>query len=456
MHRRSCFSTIKRIVTAVITISVLMFSAIGASAMNFEFEDAVKSVFVVMSGDPYNPYGGDISLGSGFAIAKHYIITNAHVISDENNTYVACYSETDENNIGDSYTVTVVAMDAALDIAILYLPDIEVTPLEIADVDTIKEGDKVFAIGTPEGLAFTLTSGSISSKLRVLNNVKYVQTDAAINQGNSGGPLLNEDGRVIGVNTLRLQNTDNIGFAIRIDMVTEFFETHVGSLEPTETVPVETETEAPASESASVTPPVSSAVENSTATATDTASRDDDAPIYITDDGGNDGSVNIVLIILPVIGIIGIVVAIVLRVVLVSKAQSGYDTDAELDAYAARDIAPPQPMQREMRPDTNGCICILGGDMAGMRVTVGSGENVILGKDPKFANIVFDAGYLKVSRIHCTVTYSEIDGKYMVVDSSSNGTYYDDGMPLPKNTRVAVERGTVLKLADDNCKIKLI
>ncbi len=101
-------------------------------------------------------------------------------------------------------------------------------------------------------------------------------------------------------------------------------------------------------------------------------------------------------------------------------------------------------------------IQVLTGNMAEQEFELVDGKAVTIGKDPKLANILLDGSYNLVSRVHCTVTYSAKFDKYFVIDCSSNGTYLENGTRLAKNTRTPVARGSVLKLADDNCLIKFI
>ena len=92
--------------------------------------------------------------------------------------------------------------------------------------DGLAMSQKLFTVGNPQGLRFTVTSG-IFSGWQNINNVKTIQTDAPINPGNSGGPLLNENGKVIGVNTAILNNSQGIGFALPIDYVFSEFKSTV-------------------------------------------------------------------------------------------------------------------------------------------------------------------------------------------------------------------------------------
>ena len=189
-------------------LAVLIAFPISVFALGFETEEVYNSVFVIHSGQ---------SLGSGFAVGKNYIITNAHVIDDVENVKVESYN-------GEIQDGTIVSIDNALDIAVIGISGVSFVPLEIADLQKISVGDNVYAIGAPNSLAYTLTKGIVSSKDRVAGGQKYIQTDAAINSGNSGGPLLNDDGAVVGVNSYKLSHSEGIGLAIPISTVVSFLE----------------------------------------------------------------------------------------------------------------------------------------------------------------------------------------------------------------------------------------
>jgi S1-C subfamily serine protease len=168
------------------------------------------------------------SLGSGFVIDRAgHIITNYHVIAGAQKVQVSFSSQ-------DQLAATVVGSDKSTDIAVLKIDahSRALTPLPLGDSDDVHVGDPVYAIGNPFGLARTLTSGLVSALGRQIfapNNTPVenaIQTDAAINHGNSGGPLIDVLGRVIGV-TSQIQTGSNdansgnvgIGFAIPIDTV---------------------------------------------------------------------------------------------------------------------------------------------------------------------------------------------------------------------------------------------
>ena len=180
--------------------------------------------------DPFNIFPStpqtSQSLGSGFVIDKGgHIVTNYHVISNAQKVQVSFTGN-------DEIPATVVGSDPSTDVAVLKIASHAraLTPLPLGNSDVVTVGDAVYAIGNPFGLTRTLTSGLVSAVQRQLvapNSLKIdhaIQTDAAINHGNSGGPLIDSLGRVIGV-TSQIQTSDSsqgnigIGFAIPINTV---------------------------------------------------------------------------------------------------------------------------------------------------------------------------------------------------------------------------------------------
>jgi len=179
-----------------------------------------------------------MALGSGFIIdAKGIVVTNNHVIKGAEDILVRV-------NGDKEYKVTIIGSDPLSDIAVLKMETKDkFIPVKFGDSDKARIGDWVIAIGNPFGLGGTVTSGIISARNRSIGLSRYedfIQTDASINQGNSGGPLFNMDGDVIGINTAILSPTgasSGIGFAIPsnsakrvIDQLIEFGETKRGWL----------------------------------------------------------------------------------------------------------------------------------------------------------------------------------------------------------------------------------
>lgn len=161
------------------------------------------------------------ALGSGFVIsADGFIVTNNHVIEGADQIEVEFYS-------GQRLPAEVVGTDPSTDIALLKVESEEAIPfVRFGDSDTARVGDWVLALGNPLGQGFSASSGIVSARNRELSGSydDYLQTDAAINRGNSGGPLFNMQGEVVGVNTAILSPTGGsigIGFSMASNVVSQ-------------------------------------------------------------------------------------------------------------------------------------------------------------------------------------------------------------------------------------------
>ena len=163
--------------------------------------------------------------GSGFILTGDgYVLTNYHVIESSNSISVTLYD-------GKSYDAVLIGYDESSDIAVLKIDAEGLTPVVLGDSDNLNVGDSVVAIGNPLGeLTFSLTSGAVSAlnrEITLSNSVtmNLIQTDCAINSGNSGGALFNLYGEVIGITNAKYSGSgsgasiDNIGFAIPINHV---------------------------------------------------------------------------------------------------------------------------------------------------------------------------------------------------------------------------------------------
>jgi serine protease Do len=163
-----------------------------------------------------------MALGSGVIIdaAKGYVVTNNHVVDNANSIKV-------QMSDGRKFDAKVVGKDPRSDIALIQIQDPKnLTAIKLADSDALRVGDSTVAIGNPFGLGETVTSGIVSalgrSGLNAENYENFIQTDAAINRGNSGGALVNLNGELIGINTAILApdgGNIGIGFAIPSNMV---------------------------------------------------------------------------------------------------------------------------------------------------------------------------------------------------------------------------------------------
>ena len=169
--------------------------------------------------------GTKLGLGTGIIVSENgYIVTNEHVSGSK---YSNCYV-TLEN--GKEYLANVVWEDQDLDLSIIKINANNLPYVIFGDSDKIRIGEKVYAIGNPIGFEFrrTVTGGIISAvdrtiKIEENDKVSYmedlIQTDATINPGNSGGPLINPQGEVIGINSVKIESAEAIGFAIPINII---------------------------------------------------------------------------------------------------------------------------------------------------------------------------------------------------------------------------------------------
>ncbi|MBK8491256.1 MAG: trypsin-like peptidase domain-containing protein [Saprospirales bacterium] len=166
-----------------------------------EVIDRFRSV-VIQIATPY-------STGTGFYLkAPNLIITNEHVIRGNQEVVIHGFNLPKQ-------LVRVLYFDQKLDLAFLEVPDTcDIPDVPLAENGVIAQGDAVIAVGHPFGLKFSATQGIISNTMHKMGDVNYLQHDAALNPGNSGGPLVNMAGEVVGVNTFVVRDGDNIGFSL--------------------------------------------------------------------------------------------------------------------------------------------------------------------------------------------------------------------------------------------------
>jgi serine protease Do len=172
--------------------------------------------------------GPQQSTGSGFVIdPEGYILTNAHVVSNARRLQVVLPAENADGTLasalsGKTYTLAarIVGITTELDLALLKIDGQKLPALPLATYSQVRQGETVFAFGSPIGLRNSLTHGLVSAVARQVDPdspLIYIQTDAPINPGNSGGPLVNIRGEVVGVNTFIMSQSggnDGLGFAI--------------------------------------------------------------------------------------------------------------------------------------------------------------------------------------------------------------------------------------------------
>jgi len=202
------------------------------------FEEFFKDFFDRRGERPDGRGRPATSLGSGFVVdPRGYVVTNNHVIEGADEITIILQDDT-------NLEATLIGVDEKTDLAVLKVePDLPLPSVRFGDSDTMRVGDWVVAIGNPFGLGGTVTAGIISAMQRDINAGPYdnfIQTDASINRGNSGGPMFNLDGDVIGINTAIFSPSGGsvgIGFAIPsklasnvVDQIIEFGRTKRGWL----------------------------------------------------------------------------------------------------------------------------------------------------------------------------------------------------------------------------------
>lgn len=177
--------------------------------------------------------------GSGIIISEDgYILTNNHVINSSSSNSNSYYQITEANNLkvtlyndDTEYDAKVIGSDSQTDLAVIKIEKTGLTAAELGDSSAVQVGEFAMAVGNPLGLQSSISCGIVSAKDREVTDTDtkttyhVIQTDAAINSGNSGGALVNADGKVIGINTLKLSGTgvEGIGFAIPINSTIDVY-----------------------------------------------------------------------------------------------------------------------------------------------------------------------------------------------------------------------------------------
>lgn len=202
--------------------------SVGPSVVRIDCEREVSSLMSLFS----DTKEGEVIRVAGTGIiasSDGYVLTNAHVIDSAKKLTITLSS-------GRSFKAKVVALDEFTDLGVVKIDfngesNLVLKEAPIGDSSVLHAGDWVIAVGCPVGLDFTVTLGVVSSPKRSAVEVgaphlkgNYIQTDAALNSGNSGGPLVNDVGEVVGINTMVRTNTEAIGFAIPINRAKQVYE----------------------------------------------------------------------------------------------------------------------------------------------------------------------------------------------------------------------------------------
>lgn len=211
-----------RIITVSIMVLIMAYMTLFKSDMSDIAESKTDAVVLISKNDATDSTNNGI--GAGFFIGPNMIVTNAHVVDNASSVTVQSY----KNSV--SFAATVIAKNHTTDIALLKLDNWEeyvktnrYTALDFASSKDLRPGDEVWSIGHPWGLYWTVSHGVVSSPNRRIDGsmMYYIQTDASIHQGNSGGPLINSSGDVVGIvsKVFSLTRSDGFGLAIPSDIV---------------------------------------------------------------------------------------------------------------------------------------------------------------------------------------------------------------------------------------------
>lgn len=229
--------------TDLVSLSNYSDTAVYAAGKILPSIVGISISYNVTSSPYFSMFGGSVSSqatasGSGIIISEDgYIVTNNHVVDSSSESTYYDISEATSIKVtlyGDDtqYDATIVGKDSQTDLAVLKIDKTDLTAAEFADSDTVQVGEFAMAVGNPLDLGTTITCGVVSAVNREVQDSESsttftcIQTDAAINSGNSGGALVNSQGQVIGINTLKVASTgvEGIGFAIPINSTTDIID----------------------------------------------------------------------------------------------------------------------------------------------------------------------------------------------------------------------------------------
>jgi S1-C subfamily serine protease len=429
----------------LITMLILSLSYSVVSSAEMALKDVKKGVVRILTNDGYNYYQG-----SGFAIGLQgepvtYIVTNYHVIEDQ--TEINLYF--DESNQYPLEVTDIVFRDNDIALVKLREPLDSLQPLVIETEIIGESGDNILALGFP-GISdsidesftgypedITVTSGIIS-KIAETNNARFYQIDANISGGNSGGPLINEQGYVIGINSFGILNEDgsmaagyngsyllerlikalddnNIPFTTAKDMAKEAVETD--QQETTDTPKPTNTNDQMADET-----PQSSPDDNS----------DHNLDTPATNEEGN--VTNLILMAVALFASLIAVIIIIIVVSISSKKKKNMTPPVIMPVYA-----PAQPIKKI--PQVVG----ITGYQAGKVFPVQG--NVTFGRNPA-SKIAYPEDYKGISGNHCIIQYDEVNALFLLMDlGSSYGTFLENGQMIQKNSRVALSHGDKFYLA---------
>lgn len=202
------------VVVTWLLVATVLVAAQGEDALPGAISQVDKSVVTVK----VHPARGKERIASGFIVAADgYIVTNAHAVGESDKVTVKLAD-------GSELVGAVTARSADADIALIKVERTHLPAVQFGSAATLRKGQEVAALGAPLGLEHSATRGSVSNPQREHKGRKYIQIDAALNPGSSGGPLINADGLVVGMNTLVVSGAEKVGFAIPAEDICKFLD----------------------------------------------------------------------------------------------------------------------------------------------------------------------------------------------------------------------------------------
>ena len=422
---------LRKAAAALTLLCILLCACVTLHAQPVGPDEARHSVFRVATKDVN---GTVVSFGSAFGVGESapisYLLTNYHVVSQNpNGVYVWVGKNTEI-----PCEVAVAAPDK--DIAVLKLKTpIDEEPLPIGTEEIARVGDDVFALGYPTNdISNSITSFAddvsaskgIISKRTVWNDVLYYQIDAPLNQGNSGGPLLHESGCVVGIATMKMDDTEGINGAIRIEEALPAL-TSVGV--SVKMVTLTTGTEAPAQ--TQTAEPAPTTVPSATPAATMVPQTPQAEEENNVNTNGLWSTIWLVIFILAAAAFVAVLVYMIIK-----AKKEGKSIAATL-----------LPQEDEPEEKNEGYLLGITGGYAGAVIAL-DGQTLFLGRDAQRCQIVFDESETTISRVHCSVRYDDANDCFTLENYSGNGTYLMRGGRLEDGDAADLRSGDRFYLVD--------
>ncbi|UNC91457.1 trypsin-like peptidase domain-containing protein [Candidatus Contubernalis alkaliaceticus] len=446
----------RTIMLLLVLVFVMVFN--GTVLAQNSIEDAQKSVVRVTAWDANDNFLG---WGSGFVVGDgepfEYVVTNWHVVDPA--MYGVGRVETKIWISSDDLVPARVFVSLPMtDMALLRIDPEHLlygyVPLELATRDMVTTGEEVWAVGFPAAtfgdfmtsyFTDTVVTKGIISKVTTFGGTGLYQTDASINPGNSGGPLLNKDGQVVGVNTWKFVDpdgqVDSVAGSVQVDYLIEVLSRRgipynaAGQAPPPVTEPEPTTPEPP--------PPA--------------PEPEPEAAAPVSDDSG----INFLYIGLGAAALLIVVLAVVLSskgkskpAVVVPAAPS---PQPQMQAPVTQRVSAPvtrartepalDPVTKAKKVQPTASLKGISGQFAGQTMELVGGQ-LIIGRDPRLAQLVYPQSCEEISRKHATVRFDERTQKFILEDSSSNGTFLSSQERLEPGKPYYLNSGERFYVAD--------